>query len=263
MGEKLAKAPVFLTAAQIRHNPILSFDEYAARLQEKFRKIGFSDYKLKVQSGFEIEGSDPTRLKVRQKDTHQHSYINREGSAGFVTDGSRLYFQVTEYDVFETFRDQFLKGIEILNDAVTLDYVDVVSMRLLDAIVPHSEDELDRYVVQELIGIAAKIQTGSWKIDHAATESVIISDTHRIVVRTLSRRGKLTVPPDLNITGMKLMPRFESINEVHAILDTDCLFESRESFDISNISSRLRLLKDDLRMTFRAAVTPYALETWG
>lgn len=262
MGEKLANAPVFLTAAQVRHNPILALDDYAAALQEQFRKIGFPDYKVRVQSGFEIDVSSPSGLQVKSQESRQHSYLNRTGSACFVLENSRLYFQVTDYDVFGTFRDAFLDGLGLLNSIVTLDYIDSVSMRLLDAIAPGSEEELSAYMVKELLGIGEMLDKPDWKLTHSATETTIQTSEHRVVVRTLARHGKLSIPPDLNIQGMQIMSRFSEIDGVHAILDTDCIFESRRDFDLSEISSRLRLLKDDLRTTFQAAVTEHALDRW-
>lgn len=262
MGEKLANAPVFLTAAQVRHNPVLALDDYAAALQEQFRKIGFTDYKVRVQSEYEIDMSNPAGMKVKSQDSRQHSFLNRAGSACFVLENSRLYYQVTEYDVFETFRDEFLKGLELLHSTVALAYVDSVSMRLLDAIVPSADEGLSTYLVKELLGIGEVLEQSDWGITHSASEATITTSEHRIVIRTLARRGKLSVPPDLNIVGMQIMPRFSAVDGVHAILDTDCLHEARKDFELEEISSRLRLLKDDLRTTFQAAVTKYALDSW-
>lgn len=262
MGDKLANAPVFLTAAQVRHNPVLALNDYAAALQEQFRKIGFSDYKVRIQTGFAIDMSGPAGLQVKTENSHQHSYLNRAGSAGFVLENSRLYFQVTEYDVFDSFRDDFLKGLDLLHATVTLEYIDSVSMRLLDAIVPVDGEELSLYLAKELLGIGQVLDEPTWQLTHSAAEATISTPEHRIVVRTLARNGKLAVPPDLNIEGMKIMPRFSDIEGVHAILDTDCLHESRSDFDVAKISSRLRLLKDDLRSTFQSAVTKHALGAW-
>ncbi|KAF1694206.1 hypothetical protein CSC62_12090 [Pseudoxanthomonas jiangsuensis] len=262
MGAKLANAPVFLTAAQVRHNPILAVDSYAAALQEQFRKIGFTDYKVRVQAGFEIDVSNPLVPVVKQQESRQHSYINRTGSACFVLENSRLFFQVSDYDIFDTFRDDFLKGLDLLHSTVTLDYVDSVSMRLLDAIVPDKGEELANYLAKELLGIGQVLEQPNWGVSHSASESVLQTPEHKIFVRTLARHGKLSVPPDLNIAGMNMMPRFSAIEGVHLILDTDCAFESRTDFDLPEISSRLRLLKDDLRTTFQAAVTTHALDRW-
>jgi uncharacterized protein (TIGR04255 family) len=263
MGEKLTKAPVFLTAAQIRHNPILSLDEeYAAHLQEKFRKIGFPDYRLNQQPGFEIDVSDQARVRVNQKMTSQHSYLNRDGTACFIVETSRLYFQVTDYDVFETFSEQFLQGILLFHDVVTIDYVDAVSIRLLDAIIPGEDEDISDYVVQSLLGIRDNINEEGWVINHCATEAVMMNNEHKIIIKTLARGGALAVPPDLNINSMMILPRFKDHRGVHLILDTDCAYETRESFDLDKIKSRLRLLKDNLRTIFRTAVTEHALKKW-
>lgn len=259
---KLANAPVFLTAAQVSHNPILALDDYATALQEQFRKIGFPDYKVRAQSEFEIDVSNPSGMKVNTRESRQHSYLNRNGSACFVLENSRLYYQVTEYDVFETFRDEFLKGLGLLHSIVTLDYVDSLSMRLLDAIVPEDNEELSTYVVKGLIGIGEVLEQPTWGINYSASEARISTPEHRITVRTLARNGKLSVPPDLNIQGMQLMTRFSETEGVHAILDTDCILERRMDFELSDISTHLRLLKDDLRTTFHAAVTKHALNRW-
>ena len=262
MGDKLANAPVFLTAAQARHNPILSLEDYAVPLQEQFRKMGFPDYKVRVQSGFEIDISNSVGAKVKSQETRQHSYLNRAGRAGFVLENSRLYFQVTEYDVFDVFRTEFLKGLELLHSVVTLDYIDALSMRLLDAVSPSEDESLSNYLAKELLGVGEVLEQETWRITHNASETSITTPEHKIVFRALARNGKLSVPPDLNILGMKLMPRFSSIEGVHAVLDTDCVYDTREAFDLDIVSTRLRLLKDDLRTTFQAVVTDHALNSW-
>lgn len=263
MGEKLARAPVFLTAAQVRHNPVLALDDYAASLQDRFRKIGFPDYKVRVQSEYEIDLSNASGgAKVKARESRQHSYLNRTGSACFVIENARLFYQVTEYDVFDTFRDEFVRGLELLDDVVTLDYVDAVSMRLLDAIVPDSDEQLSAYLAAPLLGIAEMLEEPTWGVTHAASETAIQTPDHHVVVRTLARHGKVSVPPDLNIQGMQLMPPFADVDGVHAILDTDCVFQVRQQFDVAAIAARLRLLKDDLRTTFHAAVTKHALNRW-
>jgi uncharacterized protein (TIGR04255 family) len=262
MGEKLANAPVFLTAAQVKFNPILSFEDYAPALQEKFRKIGFPDYKARVQAGFEINISAPSAVKVSPQETRQHSFLNRDGSACFVIENSRIYFQVTEYNVFETFRDQFIQGLELVHAMVSLDFVDGVSMRLLDAIVPPAEESLSDFLVQELLGIGEALNQDTWAINHSATEASIKTPEHTIVIRTLMRYGKISVPPDLNIAGLNLNPRFLAVEGVHAVLDTDCIFSQREGYDASLIAARLRLLKDDLRTIFESAVKAHAIEFW-
>jgi uncharacterized protein (TIGR04255 family) len=61
MRAKMKSAPVYYVIVQVRFNPILSLDTYAAQIQERLRKEGFPD----AQRGFLATiNAAPTRSRA-------------------------------------------------------------------------------------------------------------------------------------------------------------------------------------------------------
>ena len=143
MGTKMRAAPVYFTIAQVRFNPILSLNTYAPQIQERLRKEGFPDAQkgflatinLNVNVAPSSEGSSP---QIPMAQSALYLFGNMERTSGFILDQGALSFQTTEYDVFETLLTDFLKGLQAVNDAVSLSYIDRIGLRYLDAVFPKS-----------------------------------------------------------------------------------------------------------------------------
>ena len=257
---KLKNAPVFFTAAQVTHNPVLSLDDFVPRLQEAFRAIGFSGYQGYVQTRFELV-AEPGDVQVKTNDAKQHVFSNFPNTACFVVETNRFFYCVTDYDVFDTFRLVFMSGLTILNTVLKLDFYERVSMRLLDAVVP-KENTLRFYLIPELLGLPNRVSQAGWAALHSGQESTFKTNNHQLAARTLIHHGKLALPPDIDVFNLQLPAKFRGINSVHAVLDCDAMVASRNKFDVDQIAGHLRALKDDLRTLFEMSVTASALEEW-
>ena len=261
---KLKNAPVFFTAAQVTHNPVLALDGFVtSSLQEAFRVIGFSGYREHVQRRFELAGTEASgEVQVKIDDAKQHVFSNFNSTACFVVEPSRVFYCVTEYDVFDAFKKEFMGGLQIVNAALKLDFYERVSMRLLDAVVPKQGSSLGDYLVTELLGLPNRISQNDWAAQHSGQESTIKAKNHQLTVRTLIHNGGLALPPDIQVFNLQLPTKFRNINSTHAVLDCDAMIERRHKFDIDQIAGHLRALKDDLRTLFEISVTANALTEW-
>jgi uncharacterized protein (TIGR04255 family) len=264
MGTKLKGAPVFYTIAQARFNPILSLEAYAAQIQERFRREGFPDAQrgllatinLNMNAASPAEGSPP-QLPIAQ--TTRFIFGNMERTSGFILDQGALSFQTTEYDVFETFLSGFLKGLEAVNDAVSLSYTDRLGLRYLDAVFPKSNETLRDYLSGSILGLTEKIDD---TIVHSFSETLVKRENVNVRSRVIIQDGEVAFPPDLQPLTVTLAERFKPLRGRHAIIDTDGWSESREAFNLDRIWEQFDLIHSGITKTFKASVTESALKAW-
>jgi uncharacterized protein (TIGR04255 family) len=265
MGTKMKSAPVYFTIAQVRFNPILSLEAYAPQIQERLRKEGFPDFKkgflatisLNVNVSPSSEGSPP-QLPMAQ--TTRYLFGNMESTSGFILDQGALSFQTTEYDVFETFVADFLKGLQAVNEAVNLSYTDRIGLRYLDAVFPKSGETIRDYLSASILGLTEKIDD---TIVHSFSETLVKRENVNVRSRVIIQDGEMGFPPDLQPMTLKVGERFGQLRGRHAIIDTDGWSESRETFNLDRIREQLDLIHSGIDKTFRASVTENALKAWG
>ncbi len=261
MGTSLSKAPVYFVAAQIRHNPIdlLVLDEVLlARIKDALRKLGFSD-QAQIDNALRIEQGG---ANVEFSQPKQFLFKNRDSTEAVCISFDRILYQTTAYSDFEQFKSTFLNALAVIHQIAELDYVDAVSMRMLDAIVPTDGKDLQDYLPIELLGLTTWADERSWQIIHQSIEHAFDSNENRIVLRCIRRPAEIAFPPNFLPLGMKLRPEFATLNTRHAVLDTDAAFSARFRFDLNEIESHLLSIKNDLSQCFKNIVTPQALEEW-
>lgn len=266
MGKRMKQAPVYFTLAQVRYNPILLLGTYAPDIQESMRKVGYPDYRpgksviinFNMQSA---EGNLSPQSPVTET-IERHVFLNRDGTCGFVVEQNALSFQTTEYDTFETFSKLFFAGLEIVHKCLSLDYSERIGIRYLDAVFPPGgEAELKEYLAPGILGLADRLPQDV-PIELSISETHIVMPDAKLLSRTIIRNGPLGFPMDLATQGLHVPQRFQQIDGVHAIIDTDASQEGREAFDLARLGERLDTLHTKIRMTFDASVTEYALKMW-
>lgn len=263
MGTKLQHAPVYFTLAQVRFNPILSLEAYISGLQESLRKEGFPDFKKNIITTFNLMAvgagnAGAPQLSPPQSET-QYQFSSMDGTKGFVLGQNYITFQATEYDVFQTFSASLLKGLELLHKAVELSYIERIGVRYLDAIFPRAGEQLEQYLLPEVMGLGGKLP-GALAYSFSETRSQM--ETGSVIARVVIQGGRIGFPPDLNPLGIQLANRFQELEGRHAILDNDAFSEGREPFDLTKVGERMQALHDVLGTLFRNTVTPYALNIW-
>jgi uncharacterized protein (TIGR04255 family) len=262
MGTKMRHAPVYFTIAQARFNSILALDSYAPQIQERLRKEGFPDAKKGFLATINLNLAAPTEASAPQvpvAQTTRYMFCNMEQTSGFILDQGALSFQTTDYDVFEKFCSDFLKGLQAVEEAVDLSYTDRIGIRYLDAVFPKAAETLRDYLCGSLLGLTEKLQG---TVVHAFSETLIKTDGINVLSRVIIQDGAVGFPPDLQPMTMKLAERFRELHGRHAIMDTDGWFESREAFNLERIRERLILIHEEIDKAFRSSVTENAFKIW-
>lgn len=261
MGHVLTQAPIYFAAAQVRHNPIAALatdPPLRARVMEGLRALGYTDQRdLKQNLRLEVAGDSlelPPQLQLL--------CMNSERTSAVVVQPDRCWLQTTHYLDFEAFRSAFLSALDAVHAAVNLDYIDSLSMRMLDAVVPKKGESLADYLPEQLLGLDAWAEHRGWTLLHQGAEHVFQSELHRIVFRCVRRPAGVGFPPDCAPIDMVLLDRHAQVDSPHAVLDTDAVLEKRQKFNSSELSSQLIKLKADLSQCFKNVVKPHALKSW-
>ncbi len=268
MGVKWRNAPIFYTVAQVRFNPVLALKDYLDQIQEKFRQKDYPDFQKK--SGFrlnlaQLRNAQSTEQPSKQLPTtefiEQYTFDNKDRDSGFVLDQSMMSFQTTNYTTSAKFLDDIASGLQIVHEVVRLNYFERVGLRYLDAVTPALDEQIDQYVVPQVLGISGLVSGAS--IQHSFSETMIeLSDKCRVTSRTIIQNGRIQYPPDLAALELKLPERVTSHNNVYALIDTDAAIESRTNFDLSIVKEHLNILHDGARKVFDATHTKYAVSKW-
>lgn len=261
MGTKLANAPVYLTLAQVKFNHLLALEKYAVDIQESFRGLGYPDYRKAIVQTFDLNLAGPTEGQVVPvAPTAQYIFCNIEKTLGFNLQQDSITYFATDYDVFESFSDTLLQGLEIVHSAVGgLSYTDRVGVRYLDAVYPEPHEKLADYLQPPVLGLFDKI---GGQLSHSFFETSNRVGPTGIVARVIVQPGKIAVPPDLQPLPLVIAKKFQEIDGIHATLDNDGAIESRSRYDASILRTNLFAIHDEIEKVFKMTVTPYALQKW-
>lgn len=262
----MKNAPVYFAIAQARHNPVLRLGSYAADIQDRMRKVGYPDFKKGVSMAFNLmpqigDALQPQNPPVLEQ-VDRLMFFSSDNTKGFIVEQNALSFQTTEYDTFETFSDEFIKGLGIVHECVTLAHSERIGLRYLNAIVPpNGEKGLADYLAPGVLGLSRNLPEHI-QVSHSFAETHFRSDEYAVLARTTIQAGPLGFPMDLQPIGVNVAERFKSINGVHAIVDTDSSIEGRHLFDSDAIKLQLKMLRSGVGMAFDAIVTPAAIAVW-
>ena len=259
MGKKWNNAPVMYTVAQVRFNQILTMESYVPAIQEKLRNIGFPDFRKEVINVFGIPFGQADLDPPSVQTVNRFAFGNIERTAGFLLESNALSYQATDYDTFEQFNECMSGVLQIVNESISIGFIERVGIRYLDAVTPLEGEQLSDYLVPEVLGLTFKVPH---KLSHTYTETVSTHLEGGLISRVIIQDSKVTLPPELARTAYPLNSRFSSYNGLHAIIDTDGYFEKRISFDPTQITKKLDELHNDIGVAFKNAATPHALKIW-
>lgn len=260
----MSNAPVYYTVVQVQFNPMLNLESFLPTIQPKMRDAHFPDYRPEVIQRLVLPfagtegGQVPAPTLTAQS---RYTFGDVAGRTSFVLESNSLAFQTTEYDTFETFLSTFLKGLDILHEALHLDFIDRLGLRYLDAVHPlKSGETLRDYLVPEVIGLSSHVKG---QLQHSMSETVSTRGLVQQVARVLIRDGHVGLPVELAQNAPAIAPRFTQQEAVlHAIVDTDASITRREIFDRANLEKDLRVLHDEIEASFTATVTAQARAAW-
>jgi uncharacterized protein (TIGR04255 family) len=261
MGRKMTNPPVYFVLAEIKFNSVLALESFIPKIQESFRKKGYPDFQRSALTTFNLNvaGAEP-QSQVPAVQSARFVFSDMNKSSGFVLDQGSLSFSITAYDVFETFAHDLLKGLEFVYEAVGgLTYVDRIGVRYLDAIYPKKGENLTDFLNVSVHGVASKL---NGDLVYTFSETRIKNNEIEVISRVVIQNGKIGFPADLALTPFLLPKSILEYNGPHAIADNDGFYSVREKFDFEVIRSKLFKIHDEIDNSFKASVTPKALEAW-
>jgi uncharacterized protein (TIGR04255 family) len=261
LGTKLKTAPVYYTVAQAVFNPVMSLETYAPRIQELLRK-DFPDAQKGILATINLNGnpassSDPPQLPIAH--TTRFTFANMNRTAGFILDPSALSFQTTEYEDFEKFQSDFLKGLDAVNQIVALSYTDRLGLRYLNAVFPNENENVKDYLCSSFLGLRGQVDG---TIVHSFSETLVKHDSVNVRSRVIVQNGDVAFPPDLNPVLLNVAERFRALRGHNAIIDTDGWIEARESLSLESIREKLDSIHSAVEKIFQTSVTEHAMKVW-
>jgi uncharacterized protein (TIGR04255 family) len=263
VGIKLKNAPVYFALAQVRHNPVTRLIAYAQDIQDEMRKAGYPDQRESVAISFAFVTSGQADQQPIPEQNKRWIFFNSDNTKGFIVEPSAITFHTTNYDTSETFFSDFLSGVSIVHKYVGLDYIERTGLRYLDAVVPpNGLGQLNEFLTPTVLGlIEAK---NNIKVSQSISETHFSTSDCNVLARTIiiNNKGPIGFPMDIQLNGVVLAERFQSIDSEHAILDTDASIEGRRQFDMTLLSDELTKLKSGTREAFDLLVTKNAKEFW-
>lgn len=263
MGVRLRQAPVFLVVAQARFNDILSVNEYVPKIQDELRGAGYPIYSTDSEQSYVLDG-DPltTTAALRQVVDTVHRFTDLSRKASCTLAKNFVSFKTTDYDCFETFTAEVVRVILLINGHLKVPRIEKLGFRMLDAVVPEDQTELELFLHPSVHGIPAAIDAPSWSCTHTQSETRLLTEDHVVLGRVWISNGPLNPPAHLRLGDLKLKDDLSNFSGLHAIIDFDCVHEDEVGLSSDEIVLRLRKQKDDLKTCFNSVVTEYALDKW-
>ncbi len=261
----MKNAPVYFTIAQVRHNPVLRLGSYASDIQDRMRKAGYPDFKKAVSLAFTLteqmeDPSQPHNPVIEQ--IERLMFFSTDSTKGFIVEQNALSFHTTAYDTFEIFSKEYLRGLAIVHECVTLAHTERIGLRYLHVVVPpEGENGLPYLLAAGVLGLSRQMPSNA-QVSHSFSETHILAAECNVLARTIIQAGPLGFPLDLQPIGVKISDRFANIRGIHAVIDTDASMEGRCSFSLEHIESQLKILPGGIDIALSAIVTERALSAW-
>ena len=259
MKRVLAKPPLFYVVAQVRFNPVLSIAASIEKLQDKWRTT-FPDFSHEMTREIQVDFANQSfPPEVKATETPRWDFTNAKKTSGLSLTPKSLTFQTTRYETSDQFVTEFMSGLRDLNEYLSLAYVDGVGFRILDAVIPEQNQPLAYYLNPRLLGLYGEL-------DGEFVQSIFQLSQKRVfgslVTRTIILNSKIGLPADLIPIKLNFRSEVADLEGVHAVLDNDISQNDRFTFDLGEIETRLRILKEGLNDAFYNSVTSEALESW-
>jgi uncharacterized protein (TIGR04255 family) len=258
MGVKMSNPPIVYIVAQVQFSPVLDMRKYVPIIQEELRK-DFPDFREESINNFQVqlENAVPKPF-ITQVPRWQFGRADK--MSGFLLRTDVLNFHTTAYDTFESFLENTMRGIDVVNKAASLGLVESTAIRTLDAVIPEEGSSVQRYLNPAACGL-------SEALDGELKQSIVeclrdFPPDGVLISRVAIVKGALGVPADLYPLTLELKPAFRNLNSWHAILDNDRQQKSRFEFNLNTIQKSLTDVKKGVSEAFLKSVSDFAIERW-
>jgi uncharacterized protein (TIGR04255 family) len=258
MSAPLKNPPVYFTIAQARFNTVLKLADYLPMIQERLRLAAYPDFQVQktVVLQMLVQQGQPAPVPAVQE---RYVFGNVERTHAFVLEPDKLSIQSTKYGSFETFSELFMKGLEILNEVVKLDFTERIGLRYLDRVFPMNASPLASYLTSDVMSLGDRI---GGKLLHSYFETLCQVGAIKLLSRIATATGGVQFPPDLMPGNMIVDARLSKYEGLHAILDNDGFYETRETYSINVVQKHLTEIHEVIREAFQATASKHAFEAW-
>lgn len=253
-GLKLNQSPLVLVLTQIRFPAVLRIDKHIPDIQESLRELGLTRFNQEesqqVIFGPEVKTNASTRWV----------FSNRKQDEAVVLANNFFVYEVSQYDVFDTFVERLLTVLKPIYETAKLSFSDQIGVRYVDLLRGNESHTIDSLVCESLRGLTAD-QLGMKAANH---QFVIQGPTeHGILwLRSFENTGEQFLPPDLQTEHLKHAVH-TSKDDKFRVLDFDHIARAEIDFVEDDLRSKLWDLHEHTDRAFRAAVTKEARANWG
>lgn len=250
---KLENSPLVLVLSQVRFEPVLKMSDQIADIQDAMRKEGlirFSQEETQqITFGPKLTTSQQTRW----------IFGNREQTEAVVLTNDFFVYEVTEYDLFETFVDRLLALLQPVRTKAELPFASRIGLRYIDLILPGGGHSVDDFIAPSLRGLSAK-DLGAKSVNY---QFVIESQTEigRFFIRSYESSGEHFLPPDLQTKHLKFS-KSTSSDDQFRVLDLDHVSDQEIDFEGDALKKHFWRLHETTERGFVAATTADAIKYW-
>ena len=267
MAQKWAHPPIMYTVTQVRFNQILAMENYVPAIQEELRRIGFSGYRKDIVNALTISIVQPDGPQQIVQPVSRHIFSNRENTSGFTLETNALSFQTADYNVFEDFLSTFRDVLSIVHNKVSLDYIERIGVRYLDAVVPREGEDIKLYLATEVLGMSNIIKDykSPSKLIHSYTETVSFNEAagSTLIAKVVIQDGKINLPPEIAQIAYPISDKFSSYEGPFAIIDTDGFKDTNKlPFDLDMVCQTLDDLHLEISESFKKTASASTLKFW-
>ena len=265
MGKPMSNAPVYYALAQVQFNPVAAMDKYVSEIQDGLRKKGYTHFQLENTTRLELANS-PGQVATDPRVAHTALWLitKSDRTSGFLLESSSITFHTTHYESSTELIQELLTGLQIVQQVASLDHINRLGLRYLDAVFPRKEEKVDLYLSNSIHGINIDAH-----LNYSLTESVFqtICEPYQyngtLIARVYRKNSRLEFPPDLLPWGLTMMSRFNISETItHAVIDTDHYIEGQFPLNFELIEIQIFSLQSGIRAAFEATITDHAKRVW-
>jgi len=248
----LRRNPLVLVLAQARIAPVLQIAEYIPRLQERFRKAGYPRFGTS-----QVQDVLFTLAGASQASSTQRFHFSDAGNRrGLIITREFITYQVTDYETFDQFAEQFLAALELFWEEVDVSLVERIGLRYVDLIVPERDEKLTDWIEPGLHGLNLPISR-----EQSRYELRGATDVGELVVKA-NRPLRGFIPEDLQPFDLMVSKEAPLPEAPYLVLDFDHYSTEARTEPPATLIDAFWNLHDVLDMAFRSAVTPQAIAAW-
>ena len=253
---KLARSPLIFVLAQVKITPVLDIESKISALQEAFRRQG---YPRLAERKIETTVRDSNGQNIQKDTRRQWEFIDKEKRASVLVDAEGLNYQVTRYDVFETFMESMESVLRIFADCVEPVLVLRTGLRYVDLVVPSEGKEIHSYFNASLRGF--KIHDDDERKAFFSESVCKTGSESTFVHRYVEADSGFGFPPDL-LPVQLAFPQDPRMKSPFGLLDMDHFSTLEADFTVDDVVTRFATLHEHQTKAFETSVTPAAIEEW-